>query len=315
MFGFLVRRCMGAVLVLVLATVGTFLLGALVPGDPARMMLGPLATQDQIAAVRARWGLDEPLPVQFGVWVERMVVHGDFGRSPFYNMTNLELLSKVLPVTLELMLLSFVLSLAVSIALGLATARHRGSTFDRITMGIIMVVSAIPDFVLASILLLVFTVKLRLLPSANYVSFATDPAANLSRMVLPTISMMAFYIAQLTRYVRSASIEIGASTYIAAARARGLSERAVKYKHILRNALIPLLTIAGVHITYALGGVIVQETVFSLPGIGRLALAAILNRDFWVLRTIVLFTAVVAVVLSLVIDLAYGLIDPRIRYD
>ncbi len=315
MLGYIVRRLAGAIVVLILATIITFLMGELIPGDPARMMMGQMATEEMLDTVRAEWGLDKPLHVRFTKWLGAILLHGDFGRSPFYRTATSTLVAKMLPVTAELLVLSLLATVLVAVPLGLFAAFHAGTWIDRLIRRTAMLFSAVPDFIQATVLLLVFTVYLRILPASGYVDLWVDPAANLRLLILPIASIVIFFVAELSRYVRAVAIDVLLKQYITTARAKGISERKVKYKHVLRNSLIPLITILGVYITYGMGGVIIQETIFSLPGLGKLAMSAVMNRDFMVLRTIVLFTAMVAVVVNLLVDILYGVVDPRIRYD
>ena len=323
MLRYLARRLLLLVPVILGAALIAFALLLLIPGDPAIALLGQEVSGPELARFRHILGLDRPIPVQFGLYVWR-IVHGDFGRSITLHEPVLRLIRSTLPATLELAIASLLLSISVGIPLGLLAARRRGGVLDTGTMLLAQLGVSMPVFWLGVLLILLFAVKLDWLPSfgrgpALLGAVASGNLANvldsLQHLILPAFTLAAFNLALLTRLTRWALLEVLEEDYVRTARAKGQTERAVIYRHALRNALLPIITIIGLQFGNALGGAIVTETIYGWPGMGRLVVQAIGQRDFPVVQGAVLILALLFSLVNVAVDLAYGLADPRIRYE
>lgn len=284
----------------------------LIPGDPALMIAGTDAPPDVVAAVRERWGLNQPLYVRYGIWLGN-VLRGNLGESYFSHQTVVQLLGNALPVSLELALVSMLIAVAIAIPTGVISAVKAGSWLDLGAAAIAFAGISIPGFWLGIVLLYLFAVQFQLLPAGGYTPLSAGLLPNLASMVLPAIALGTFASTQLMRYLRASLLDVLNADHVRTARAKGLSERVVLTRHTLRNALVPFLTVLGVQIGYILGGTIITESVFALPGIGRLVLTAVLNRDYQVATGIILLIAASFVLINLVVDLLYPILDPRIR--
>jgi peptide/nickel transport system permease protein len=308
---FLTRRLLGTVPVLVILSIGVFLMLHLTPGDPVQIMLGQDATPSAIAALRTELGLDQPLPIQYVRWMAN-VVHGDLGRSIRTNQPVTEAIVSRLPVTIELSLWSLLLSLAIGLPAGVVAATRRNSGVDLASTGLALVGISLPSFFLGILLILVFALWLRWVPPSGYTPFLQDPLQNVKQMFMPALALGAALAGIVARLTRSSLLEVLGTDYMRTARAKGLSEGASVIGHGLKNALLPVVTVIGLQVGALLGGAILIETIFALPGIGRLAVDSIFARDFPIVQGVVLFLALVRVVANLVADLLYARLDPRI---
>lgn len=320
---YLARRALHLIPVVLGAAVLAFALLLLVPGDPAIALLGQDASVEELARFRHLLGLDRPLLVQLGLYLAR-TVRGDLGRSVTLDVPVLRLITSTLPATLELALLSLVLAIGIGIPLGLVAARRRGRAIDTATMLLAQLGVSMPVFWLGVLLILLFAVRLNVLPS-----FGRGPALipalltgngravvdALRHLALPSFTLAFFNLALLSRLTRWALVEVLEEDYVRTARAKGQRERIVVYHHAFRNALLPIVTIVGLQFGNALGGAVVTETIYGWPGMGRLIVQAIGQRDFPVVQGAVLILALLFSLVNLVVDLTYAAIDPRIRYE
>lgn len=313
MTAYLVRRLLLMVPVAFLVTVGVFMLIHLSPGDPALVMLGEDRSPQAIAQIHQELGLDKPLYNQYFIWLDR-VVRGDWGRSVTTHEPVATAILERLPATLELGIAALVWSLLVAIPLGTIAALRRGSITDQIATGITVAGVSIPNFFIGIVLIFFLSVTLRLFPFGGYVPLTTDPLESLRHVALPAIALGTAGAAINMRFTRSSMIEVLNHDYIRTARAKGASWRRVVFVHALRNALIPVVTIVGIQIGGIIEGAVVTETVFTWPGVGRLAVESIFNRDYTVIQGIVLLAAFSYMTANLLVDLVYAWLDPRISY-
>jgi peptide/nickel transport system permease protein len=312
MFRYIVRRVLFMVPVALLVSFVTFMLIHLIPGDPARVLLGEEATPQTVAALQHQLGLDKPLPQQFVFWLWQ-ALHGNLGDSIQLQQPVSQALLQRLPVTLELGAASLLFSLALAIPLGVYTATHRYGWAEWLVNISSLIGTAIPGFVLALLLIFLFAVAIRLFPPGGYAPFGDDPASNLRDLILPMIALGTGTVAGNLRQIRASMIEVLEQDYVRTARAKGLSERRVNYVHALRNSLIPLLTIVGLQIGAILGGAFVIETIFLWPGVGKLAVDSIFAKDYPVVQGVVLLAAFSYMLVNLLVDISYVFLDPRIR--
>lgn len=313
MGAYIVRRLAQMVPVLLLVSVIVFSLLHLIPGDPALAMLGDQANPQAVAALHAKLGLDRPLPVQYLNWLGG-VVRGDFGRSIRSNQPVSEAIAQRLPVTLELSIVSVAISLLIAIPAGIVAATKRNSRLDSTLTTFSMLGVSIPHFFMAILLIFAFSLHLGWLPPIGYKPILDDPVDNLKRMIMPAITLGTGLSAIVMRMTRSSLLEVLEKDYIRTARAKGLSEATTMRRHALKNALIPVVTIVGLQIGALLGGTIITETIFALPGIGRLLIDSIFQRDYPLVQGVVLFAALAYLLTNLLVDLEYAFLDPRIRY-
>lgn len=293
-----------------------FLVIHLAPGDPAVILLGPTASEEDIQQIRQELGLDRPLYVQYGRWIGN-VVRGDFGRSITMHRAVLPEILGRFKATLILTAASLLISTIVGVVVGVISAVKQYSWFDRGSMIMALLGVSLPVFWLGIVLMVIFSLKLGWLPAGGMYSAGSDKGIGdlLKHLVLPAITLAAASVALVARLTRSMMLEVIRQDYIRTARAKGLGERIVVYRHALKNALIPVVTVVGLQTGYLLGGAILTETVFSWPGLGLLMVQAIIARDFPVVQGGVLLIAATFVVVNLVVDLSYSLLDPRIRYQ
>ncbi|MGH7764650.1 MAG: ABC transporter permease [Candidatus Dormibacteraceae bacterium] len=310
---YILRRLALMVPVAFMVTVGVFMLIHLTPGDPALIVLGEDRSPQAIAEVHRELGLDKPLYVQYVIWLGR-VAHGDFGRSITTNQPVAIAITERLPATVELGLVALIWSLVVAIPLGTIAAVRRGSLADHIATGITVAGVSIPNFFIGIVLIFFLSVTLRIFPFGGFVPFTQDPYENLRHIVLPAIALGTAGAAINMRFTRSAMIEVLNQDYVRTARAKGASWRRVVFVHALKNALIPVVTIVGLQIGGIIEGAVVTETVFTWPGVGRLAVESIFNRDYTVVQGIVLLAAFSYMAANLLVDLVYAWLDPRISY-
>lgn len=310
---FLGRRFAAMIPVLLFVSIAVFLMLHLTPGDPVKLMLGEDADPETIGALRRELGLDRPLPVQYGRWLGQ-VLTGDLGRSIRSNQPVLEAIVSRLPVTLELAFLSMLLALAIGLPTGIVAAMKRDSPLDTASTSVALMGISLPSFFVGILLILLLAQRLRLLPPSGYVPFLDDPVQNLKLMIMPSIALGAALAGILSRMMRSSLLEVLGADYIRTARAKGLEDRTTIVGHALKNALLPVVTVVGLQIGALLGGAILTETIFAMPGIGRLVVDSIFARDFPVVQGVVLFLALVRVLSNLLADIAYVQLDPRISY-
>lgn len=313
MWRYIVRRLVLAIPVLLLVSVGTFLLIHLVPGNPAATILGEYASPKAIAALDLQLGLDRPLPVQFGVWLAALV-HGNLGSSLVYSTPVSQMILARFPVTLELTVLSLGMSLALALPFGIAAGRRPNSLVDYVSRILSLAGVSMPIFWMALVLIYIFGLVLRVLPTEGFVPLSQGLGANLASLVLPAFAQALALMATTVRLLRSELMEALQQDFVRTARAKGVSERHVVTRHALRNALLPVVTAVGLQFGALLGGVVITETIFGLPGMGSLIVNSIFARDFPVVQGTVLVFALIVVVVNLLVDVTYAYIDPRIKY-
>jgi len=309
---YILKRLLSIIPVLLIVAVIVFFIIHLIPGDPASVILGEEATPEDVQTLREELGLNLPIYEQFIHWFAG-IFQGDFGNSIYMNMPVLEAFVSHIGPTLSLALLAQSISIIIAIPLGVIAAKRRGTNVDQLFMIIAMLGLSIPSFLLALLLMLIFGVNLQWLPVAGYSPVSTGLWSHLQFMILPAISLGAIQAAVISRMSRSSMIDILSMNYIKTAKAKGVKDRVVVYKHALRNAFIPILTILGETFGSLITGAVVTETVFNLPGIGQLVINAIVRRDYAVIQGTILLIAFSYLLLNLIIDLLYGLVDPRIR--
>ena len=293
-------------------TIIVFALTNLLPGDPTVTILGEQASPEQRAAVRVEYGLDQPAPVRYVTWLAR-VAQGDFGRSLRTREDVGEMLAARIPVTLELGFLSLLIAVAIGMPAGILAARFRGSLIDVAASLIAMSSVAVPYFWMGVLLIMLFSLKLGWLPPSGHIRFFDDPGGNLRLMVMPALTIGTAFAALVMRQTRASMLQVLSMDYIRTARAKGLSERLVLIRHALRNALIPIVTVIGLQIGALLGGAVVTETVFALPGLGRMLVDGIFQRDFPVIQGAILFIVIAVFAVNLLTDLLYRAFDPRVK--
>jgi peptide/nickel transport system permease protein len=311
-FTFIWRRVLSTLPMLILVGLITFLMIHLTPGDPAAVVAGDNASLEAIEAARVRLGLDAPLPVQFWHWLVA-VLHGDLGTSFTSGRPVTHLILERLPITLSLTFGATLIGLVIAIPLGIFAAVQRDSWLDRLTVFVTSLGIAAPEFFIGLLLVLLFAIKLGWLPATGYIPFWDDPAEWATRLVLPSLALGLGVAAELTRQVRGAMRDVLARDYIQTARAKGLSTVSVIFKHGLKNAAIPVVTVLGLQVRRLLGGTVIVEQIFNINGVGSLAVRAVFLRDIPVLLGVALITAVVVLIVNLVVDMSYGYFDPKVR--
>ncbi|ADB48549.1 ABC transporter permease [Conexibacter woesei] len=314
MLGFVIRRAATSILMLVAASVLVFVILRLLPGDPIITRLGATAgaNPEAIDQLRREAGLEDPILQQYFDWVGG-VLSGDFGQSYFSQFSVTELISRRIGATLELTGVAIFFSLLIAVPAAVFCSLRRGSWFDRLVTTGSTVGMALPQFLLGILLILVFAVELRWLPARGYVPFNEDPAENVKRMILPALTLAIAAAPLILRYLRASMIEVLDSSYIRTAEGKGVPHRRVVVSHALRNALIPGLTMLGMIVGYTLGGVVIVEYVFGIPGLGSLAVESVFKRDYAVLQSVVLLISALFIFTTLVVDVLYGVLDPRLR--
>ena len=313
MAGYILRRIVATIPVMLVVAVLVFLMLRLTPGDPAAVIAGDNANAEQIAAIRTRLGLDQPIVVQFFIWFGQ-ILRGDFGESFFFKKTVAELIASRLEPTLALSLSTILIAVAVAVPLGVLAAYKQGTLIDRIVMGFSVLGFSVPVFVIGYSLIYLFAIQLNWFPVQGYQRLADGLGGFLARLVLPSLTLSVIYIALIARMTRTSVLDVMGEDYIRTARAKGQVERKVLFNHALRNAAVPIVTVIGFGVALLIGGVVVTESVFTIPGIGRLTVDAVLARDYPVIQAMILLTSLVYVTINLLIDVAYTLLDPRIRY-
>ena len=313
MFAFLVKRIAATVPVLLIVAVLVFLLLRLTPGDPAAIIAGDAASPENIAKIRENFGLDKPLPVQFGIWFGNLM-RGDLGESYFFKIKVATLIGQRIEPTLALSLCTMLIAVAVAVPLGVLAAWKQGGWLDRALMGFSVLGFSIPVFVLGYLLIWLVSLKLGWLPVQGYQRLEGGFLPFIRHLILPSITLSVIYIALIARVTRAAVQDVLSEDYIRTARAKGLPEIRVLISHALANAAVPIITVIGIGIALLIGGVVVTESVYGIPGLGRLTVDAVLARDFPTIQGVILFFSFVYVLINLLIDISYLFFDPRIRY-
>jgi len=290
-----------------------FMLLRLTTGDPAAIIAGDNATSQDVAAIRERLGLDRPLVEQFVIWLGRLL-RGDFGESFFFKKQVSELILERVEPTLALATCTIVLTVALAIPLGVLAAWRRGTWLDRIVMGFSVLGFSVPVFVIGYLLIYLFAIELAWLPVQGYQRLRDGLGGFVERLILPSVTLAVVFVALIARITRASVLEVLNADYVRTARAKGLSELPVMVRHVLRNAAVPIVTVIGVGIAVLIGGVVVTESVYSIPGLGRLTVDAVLARDYPTVQAVILVFSVVYVLINLLVDLSYTFLDPRIRY-
>jgi peptide/nickel transport system permease protein len=312
MTAYLIKRFLIGLVTLFAASIVVFAVLEIIPGDPALIMLGTTATPDAIETLRQQLGLDQPVLVRYFSWIGGLLV-GDFGNSYTYSSPVIELVAERIVVTLPLALMSLFLASAIGIPVGLFAAARRGRLADTTAMSIAQFGVAVPNFWFALLLVYVFAVWLRLVPAGGFPGWDAGFWPALKSLFLPSIALALPQAAILSRVTRSALIEVLGEDYIRTARAKGMPRRIVLWRHALQNAMIPVLTIMGLQFAFLITGTIIIENVFYLPGLGRLVFQAITQRDLIVVESVVILLVAAVIVVNLVVDLSYALVDPRLR--
>ena len=312
MFTFFVRRLFTLIPTLVFVSMLIFSLQQLLPGDPALVLAGEDPSPEAIAHIRAKLHLDDPLPARYGYWIAG-VLQGDLGESARTHQPVLELILQKLPVTIELALLALLIALVISIPAGIVSAVYKGSAVDTGATVFALTGLSTPNFWLGIMLILLFSVELGWLPASGYVSPFENLRANLASMIMPAFVLGNAIAASLMRHMRSSMLQELSADYVRTARAKGLSERVVVLKHALRNALTPVITLGALELGTLLSGAVLTEQVFTIPGFGKLIIDAVFNRDYAVVQGVVLVTATTYIMLNLFADMAYFMLNPRLR--
>ena len=313
MWSYVARRVFATLPVMGVVAVIVFLMLRLSPGDPAAIIAGDHATSEDIAQIREHLGLDRPLIEQFVRWLGQLAT-GDFGASIYLDRPVLGLIMERVEPTLALSVSTMAFAIVLAVPLGVIAAWRAGSWIDQAIMALSVLAFSVPVFLIGYGLVIGFSLTLEILPVQGFVSFSEDPGAFLQHLVLPTIALGLVYTALLARITRATMLETLNEDFVRTARAKGLAEPRVLILHALKNASVPIVTTIGTGIALLIGGVVVTESVFAIPGIGRLTIDAVLQRDYPVIQGVILVIAGVYVLINLAIDLTYSLLDPRIRY-
>jgi peptide/nickel transport system permease protein len=313
MIRYIIRRLLSTLVVMAIVAFVVFALLYLTPGDPAAVIAGDIATDEDIRRIHAKLGLDEPFLVQFGRWAWALA-HGDLGTSIFTNLPVTQLIGQRVEPTLSLTALTLLVAICVAVPLGVLAAARAGTWLDRGVMAFSVLGFSVPVFVLAYILILTFAIDLDWLPVQGYRAFRDGVWEWLRHLILPSIALGTVYVALITRITRASMLDVLAQDFVRTAQAKGLAPDQVLIGHALKNAAVPIVTIVGIGVALLISGAIVTETVFALPGIGRLTVDAILRRDYPIIQGVTLIFSAVYVLVNLAVDLSYALFDPRIRY-
>src|SRR6202171_1412582 len=313
MLAYIGRRLLATLPVMAVGAVFVFSMLRLTPGDPASIIAGAAATSQDIVEIRQKLGLDRPIVSQFFIWLGH-VLSGDFGESFFYKKQVAELITDRVGPTLSLATLTMALSILISVPLGVVAAYRQGTWLDRVVMGFSVLGFSVPVFVIGYALIYLFAIKLNWFPVQGYQRIADGFPGFLQRLILPSLTLAVIYIALIARMTRTSVLDVMGEDYIRTARAKGQVERKVLFRHALKNAAVPIVPVIGLGVALLIGGVVVTESVFTIPGIGRLTVDAVLARDYPTIQAVILMFSLVYVLINLGIDLAYRVFDPRIRY-
>jgi peptide/nickel transport system permease protein len=315
---YIFRRLIQAVFVILLVTFLVFIVIRLLPGDPILIYLSDQEVDtlsiEQLEKARAEFGLDKPLPEQYIIWI-RDLARGDLGMSLFYREQVSTLIVERFPVTLNLGLLAYIISHLLGVLFGTVSALRRNSRTDTFVTMLANLGITVPIFWLGILLIYFFGLRLNWLPRFGYTSPFVDLALNIRQSILPVFCLAIFPIASVTRQTRSSILEVVRQDYVRTAWSKGLRERVIVMKHVLKNGLIPVVTLSGIGLSIILGGSVLVETVFNIPGMGRLGVEAVQSQDYAIIQAFILITAVIVVLVNLLVDISYGWLDPRVRYD
>ncbi len=313
MLGYLLRRVLAAIPVMGVVALFVFLLLRLTPGDPAAILAGDNATPEQLERIRISLGLHEPLYTQFFTWIGKLL-HGDLGVSLISSVPVVQMIGQRVEPSISIALSTIILSILIAVPLGVIAAWQHGTWIDRFVMGLSVLGFSVPVFVIGYLLIQIFALDLRWLPVQGFRSISSGFGPFLERIILPTLTLSFIYVALIARMTRASMLDVLGEDYVRTARAKGVSEVAVLLRHALRNAAVPVITVIGNGFALLISGVVVTESVFNLPGVGRLTVDAVLARDYPIIQAMILLTSLVYVTVNLLIDVAYTLLDPRIRY-
>ena len=313
MIGYILRRLLQTIPVMLVVAVFIFLMLRLTPSDPAAIIAGDNANADQVAQIRRQLGLDLPMLQQFVIWIGK-VLTGDLGESFFFKKTVAALVGERIEPTLSLAFFTITIAVLVAVPLGVLAAHRQGTWIDRLVMGFSVLGFSLPVFVIGYLLIYVFAIWLNWLPVQGYQHISEGVGGWAQRLILPSLTLSVIYIALIARMTRTSVLEVLSEDYIRTARAKGQTERKVLFRHALRNAAVPIVTVIGLGIALLIGGVVVTESLFTIPGLGRLTVDAVLARDYPTIQAVILLFSFVYVMINLAVDLIYTLLDPRIRY-
>jgi peptide/nickel transport system permease protein len=312
-FGYIARRLLATIPVMAVVAVVVFSLLRLTAGDPAAIIAGDNATSQDVADIRAKLGLDRPIALQFGIWIGN-ILRGDLGESFFFKKQVTELILERVEPTLALAVCTLVLAVGLAVPLGVLAAWRRGTWIDRVVMGVSVLGFSVPVFVIGYALIYLFAVYLAWLPVQGYQRMTAGFGGFIERLVLPSITLAVIYVALIARITRASVLEVLGADHVRTARAKGLAEVSVLARHVLRNAAVPIVTVIGIGVALLIGGVVVTESVYAIPGLGRLTVDAVLARDYPTVQGVILLFSAVYVLINLLVDLLYTVLDPRIRY-
>ena len=301
-----VKRIFIIIPLLFFVTILVFIMLSFAPGDPAVLMLGPEATVEKIEQVRVELGLNKPLYIQVWDFIKQLILHGDLGRSYQSGRPVIDEIARTLPVSAQLALNGILISTFIAVIIGVLSAVRQYSLLDNVIKIVVLAGVSMPVFWLGLIMIVIFSVYLGIFPSAGW--------GDWQHMVLPSLTVAAYPLAVLTRLTRSTMLEVILQNYIRTARAKGLSEGTTIFKHALRNAFIPVITVIGIQFGVLISSAVLTETVFAIPGMGRLIVESIFNRDYAIIRGVILVTALIFIIINLIVDLSYSFFDPRIKY-
>ncbi len=313
MFSFVVRRILATIPVMGVVAIFVFSLLYFSPGDPAAIIAGDIATAEDVARIRLALGLDEPFHIRFGTWLWA-ILHGDLGSSIFSNLPVTTLIGQRLEATISLSITTLVFAVSVAVPLGVIAAWKAGGWIDRAVMAFAVFGFSVPVFVLGYLLIFGFALQLDWLPVQGFVSIRSGFWPFLRQLILPSVALGTVYIALIARMTRASMLDVLSQDYIRTASAKGLRTDRVLLVHALRNAAVPIVTVIGIGVALLIGGVVVTESVFAIPGLGRMTVDAILRRDYPIIQGVILMFSFVYVLINLLVDLSYTLFDPRIRY-
>lgn len=313
MLGYIARRLLATIPVMAVVAITVFLLLRLTTGDPAAIIAGDNATSADVDAIRTKLGLDRPIVQQFVIWIGN-VVRGDFGESFFFKKPVAELITGRLQPTLALATCTLVLAVSIAVPLGVFAAWRRGTWLDRGVMSFSVMGFSVPTFVIGYLLIYLVAIQLGWLPVQGYQPIEDGFAGFIERLILPSLTLSVIYVALIARITRASVLEVMSADHVRTARAKGLNDLAVMLRHVLRNAAVPIVTIIGLGVALLIGGVVVTESVYAIPGLGRLTVDAVLARDYPTVQAVILLFSAVYVLINLLVDLTYTFLDPRIRY-
>lgn len=313
MIGFILRRLLATIPVLGMVALFVFFMLRMTPGDPAAVLAGDNGTPQQIEEIREQLGLNQSIPTQLVIWFGKLL-QGDLGESFYFKKPVTQLILFRIEPTLALAVVTLIITILIAVPLGVLAAYRHGSWLDRLVMGFSVLGFSVPVFVMGYLLIYIFAVELKLFPVQGYKSIADGFWPFLHHLLLPGATLSVIYVALIARITRASMLEVLDEEYIRTARSKGVKERVVLLSHALRNAAVPIVTVIGIGIALLIGGVVVTESVYNIPGLGRLTVDAVLGRDYPTIQAVILLFSFVYVIINLAVDLVYCLLDPRIRY-